>query len=293
MGRLISWRYLLYGLYALLLIAILLYARFPAESYRQYCQATLQRHFPEWETRIGDITFHPSGSMVFHHIALSGTFDGKPSALLVNKLTLQVNPRQFPELAVAAELYSGRLTAELVVNWKDRQFRLDELHLAEVALAQLVEGLALANREVTGDLEFIGNYQASWDEPTVGRGQGKVVISSGSFGLLQPILSLATLEFSQLNAEIEFQGKDLQLLAAVLNSQTLGAQFSGKARLAPLLPESELALSGLLKPEEAFLKANPREQMLVQRLKRRYNTPGLPFLVGGTVSGPTFRFGGE
>jgi type II secretion system protein N len=289
----VPWRYFFYGFYAVSLTAVLLLARFPAESFRQFCEDVLQRHFPNCEAKIEAINFRFPGKLVLEKVGLTSSLDDQVSALIFENMSILFNYLQPKTIDVDAEFYSGKLTAVLTIKSENQDFFLNDLRLSGVDLARLVESLGFVEREVTGTLDFSGDYQSTWEYPVSGRGQGRVLITSGKFSLLQPVLSLSAIEYNQLTADLTINGEQLQLLNADLQSETLGADFSGQIRLTGSLPGAELVLSGLLKPEDAYLRDHPREQMLVQRLRQRYNTSGLPFHVGGTLSGPTFRFGGE
>jgi type II secretion system protein N len=206
---------------------------------------------------------------------------------------VKANPGRLSVLDLEAELFRGQLTAALALDRRGRSFRLEDIRLKGLALAEALQSLGMVERDVAGNYDFSGDYQAGWDAPLAGRGQGRVEISAAKMGLVAPLLSLAAIDINSLTASIQFEGEEVELADGQLRGRELRADFSGKVVLASSLPRSQLELNGLLQPEEAFLQANPREQMLVQRLRQRYNMPGVPFQVGGTLTGPTFRFGGN
>jgi len=293
MRRSFPWRFLLYGLYAVLLITVLLYVRFPAERFRQFCENTLQSELTNWRVRIEAVSFQPPTTLKLNNVILTGSYEGLPSQLVFDRVTVKANPGRLSVLDLEAELFRGRLTAALALDRRGRSFRLEDIRLKDLVLAEALQSLGMVEREVAGNYDFSGDYQAAWDAPLAGRGQGRVEISAAKMGLVAPLLSLAAIDINSLTASIQFEGEEVELADGQLRGRELRADFSGKVVLASSLPRSQLQLNGLLQPEEAFLQANPREQMLVQRLRQRYNMPGVPFQVGGTLTGPTFRFGGN
>jgi type II secretion system protein N len=293
MRRPFPWRFLLYGLYAVLLITVLLYVRFPAERFRQFCENSLQSQLTSWNAKIENVSFQPPTALVFNNVILTGSYDGLPSQLVFDRVMVKVNPGRLSVLDIEADLFRGRLTAALALDRRERSFRLEEIRLTGLALAEALQSLGMVERELAGNYDFTGDYQADWDTPLVGRGQGRVEVSVGKMGLVAPLLSLAVIDINSLTAAIEFHGGEVELADGQLRGRELRADFSGTVLLASSLPRSQLRLKGLLQPEETFLQANPREQMLVQRLRQRYNASGVPFQVGGTLTGPTFRFGGN
>ncbi len=293
MRRQFPWRFVLYGLYAVLLVTVLLYVRFPAERFRQFCENSLQSQLTNWRVKIEAVSYQPPAALVFSTIILTGSYDGLPSQLVFDRVTAKVNPGRLSVLDIEAELFRGRLTAALALDRRERSFRLEDIRIKGLALAEVVQSLGMVEREVAGNYDFAGDYRATWDAPLAGRGQGRVEISAAKMGLVAPLLSLAAIDINSLTTLIQFHGGEVALADGQLRGRELRADFSGTVLLASSLPRSQLRLSGLLQPEEAFLQANPREQMLVQRLRQRYNMPGVPFQVGGTLTGPTFRFGGN
>ena len=120
--------------------------------------------------------------------------------------------------------------------------------------------------------------------------KGVVQIVTGSMSLLQPILSLSTIEFERVAVNIMLKMAFSVLLKGNCREGILIADFTGELRLASPLLDSNIQLNGHLEPDDSFLRSHPREQQIVQRLLQRYKMTVLPFKVGGTVKRPLFRF---
>ncbi len=301
-------RVFLYGVYPLLLIATLLYLRFPAEPFRLFCERQLAAVFPGWSTaRIDTIDFQPPASIVAGGVGLSGTFDGETSSLYLDRLTLTATgwpPHR--ALLVTAELYGGRFRAELALPLP--RIGAGELvarfSLAEVDLGRLSTALLAGRREIVGHLGLSGSYQAAGEQPPGGRGSGRLQLGAGKFSLLEPVLSLTAVSYSRVEAAVVFAGGDLQLAGGVLRGGEIDADFRGTVRLATPLSASALSLDGELTPDETLLRAAagspPRSgaggqsfgglQLPEERLQQ-HSSRALPFQVGGTLSRPTFRLG--
>jgi len=286
-----SLRSLLYVTYAVLLTVLLLYVRFPGEKFKAYCEQRVEQLLPGSACTIEEIAYRFPLSAAFANIHIMHTIDGQDTDMVVKRLSITPMPLQFwRAFTLHGEMYSGLFTAGLDVDSATQQFTLTDIHLEGLDVGKLVEGVGLADRELSGILAFAGEYRATNNHPDDGVGTGQIEVISGSIGLLQPILALSAIEFDTLAVGVSRQNGVVQFIDGELVGKEISADFSGEMRLASSFLQSDILLTGHLAPDAAFLRAHPREQQFVQRLLQRYKVTVLPFKVGGTVQRPLFRF---
>lgn len=286
-----SLRSLLYVAYAVVLTALLLYVRFPGEKFTAYFEQRVERLLPGSACTIEDIAYRFPWSAAFANIHIMRTIDGQDIDMVVERLSVTPEPRQFwRAFTLRGEMYSGLFTAGLDMDSTKRQFHLTDIHLEGLEVEKLAQGVGLVDRKISGVLFFRGDYQAANNSPNDGVGTGEVEVVTGTIGLLQPILALSTIEFEKLRVRLSRQNGVIQFVDGELLGSEISADFTGEMRLTAPFLQSSILLTGHLTPDDVFLRDHPREQQFVQRLLQRYKVTVLPFKVGGTVQRPLFRF---
>lgn len=286
-----SFRTFLYFTYAVVLTAVLLYIRFPADKFKEFCERRLEYFLSDSICTIDRIAYHFPLSIVFFDLQSSRTVDEKDSKLLVNRLIVTPDLKKLlKEYAVSGEIYGGSFRLTLTVDAEAESFRLAEVQMEGFDVDAWANDYSILDRKVSGVIEFSGSYQARYDSPLEGMGTGKLVVADGSMEFLQPVLSLSTFGFSRINVDMTHENNILRLIDGEVSGQEMSAQFTGEMQMTSPLLNSTLLLAGTLSPNEGFLLAHPEEKKLVDQMFLRYKSSVLPFKVGGSVKRPTFRF---
>jgi type II secretion system protein N len=286
-----SFRSLVYLAYAVLLTAVLLFVRFPAEKFKAYCEKRIERLLPGSACTIDHIVYRFPLSAAFETLKISRAIDGQESDLVVDRLVISPEPLQFwRSFKLKGEIYSGLFEAGLDFDKRAQTFQLANIHLEGLEAGDLAECIGITDRKISGIVEFSGNYQAKNSHPSDGTGKGVVQVVTGSMELLQPILALSTIEFEKVIVSVTHQNGMLSFAEGELLGKEIIADFSGELRMASPLLNSNILLSGHLEPDDGFLRNHPGEQQVVQRLMQRYKMTVLPFKLGGTLERPLFRF---
>lgn len=284
-------RSLLYILYAVLLSAVLLYVRFPAEKFKDYCIRQIEGLVPESSCTIDHIGYRFPLSAVFASLTLSREINGRQTAMVIDELVVSAEfPQLWRRLSITAKMYSGHIGAALSFDRRAHSFGLSGIEGQGIALAPLAAGMGITDRKISGILGFSGTYQAPDSAPGDGAGKGLLEIERGSFSLLQPILNLSALTYDKISVQIVADNGAVQLIEGEFLGKEMAGDFTGHVQLAAPFLTSTVELIGRLEPDAGFLQAHPQEQQLVQRLLQRYKMTVLPFKVGGTVQRPLFRF---
>jgi hypothetical protein len=90
-----SFRSLCYFAYAFLLTAVLLYVRFPAEKFKEFCEKRIEHLLPGSSCNIDHIVYRFPLSTVLESIVISRVVDGQESDMVVDRLAISPEPLQF------------------------------------------------------------------------------------------------------------------------------------------------------------------------------------------------------
>jgi type II secretion system protein N len=287
-----SFRTLFYLVYAVVLTTVLLYIRFPTEKVKLYCEKRIE-HFlpPESVCRIGRIDYQFPLSVKVTNVQLTEIVDGIHSQLLVSRLAVSPDFANMPRTFVLnGEIYQGNFGLNLTVDVRGKSFQLSDIHLNGFNLGKWANDFSLLDRKISGIVGFTGTYQGKYTSPLEGEGKGKLVITDGSVELIQPVLSLSSLEFDRIAVDMTHKMGVLGFVGGEVLGKEISADFTGEMKATVPLINSNILFSGHLTPKEGFLAAHPAEKHVVEQLLRRYKTPVLPFKVGGSIIRPTFRF---
>ncbi len=286
-----SWRTVVYLAYALILIGLLLYVRFPAQKFKQFCENRLELIFPGSVCTIGRISYRFPLNFNFLGVNLSSTGAAERLGFFIDSLSVTPDLAKLgANISLAATAYGGALTARVEVDFAAKKIELNDVQITALDVAALQKGLTVVDRKLTGTIGFTGNYQAAFDNLTGGTGQGRVVADAGSVALLQPVLSLQQIDFYQMVCNLRYENRKLSVFEGRLTGKDLNADFAGSLRFLSSFFASELQIGGRLVPQADFLETHPQEQKMVLGVMKRYNMTALPFKVGGTLGSPTFRF---
>ena len=281
----------MYVMYAVLLTAVLLYVRFPAVKFKQYCVQRIENLSPDGTCTIGRIGYRFPLSVAFETITLDRVIDGQETGIVVDQLVISPEaPKFWRTFAITGKIYSGLFAGILDLDRRADSFQLTNIHAEGLQADVLARSLGITERKISGVVEISGDYKAPNSDPGDGTGKGIVQIVSGSFSLLQPILNLSTLAFDKLTMLVIHEHGVVQLNDGEFAGKEILADFTGDLQLASPFLNSNISLSGHMEPDEGFLRSNPQEQQVVQTLLQRYKMTVLPFKVGGTLQSPLFRF---
>lgn len=286
-----SFRSLVYLLYAVLLTAVLLYVRFPAEQFKQYCERRVENLLPDSTCAIEQIGYRFPFSAVYKNITLNRVINGQETAMFVDQLVISAKARQFwRAFSLSGTIYSGLFAADLDFDSRAHSFELANIHVEGLQVGDFAKSIGITEREISGIVEFSGDYKAPDSAPGNGTGKGLVQIAVGSLTLLQPILNLPALQFDKLAMRVVRENGVIRLDEGEFFGREILADFSGELRIASPFLNSNISLSGHMEPDEGFLRSNPQEQQAVRLLLQRFKMTVLPFKLGGTVQRPLFRF---
>lgn len=286
-----SVRSLMYVMYAVLLTAVLLYVRFPAEKFKQYWVQRIENLAPDSTCTIDHIGYRFPLSATFATIRLNRVIDEQEIAMVVDQLVISPELPQFwRSFALKGKLYSGLFAAKLTFDSRADSFQLANIQGEGLQIGNLAQSMGITDRKISGVVQFSGDYKAPNSAPGDGIGKGLIEVTEGDFSLLQPILNLSVLGFDTVTMSVLQENGVVLLNEGEFVGKEIRADFTGELQLAFPFLSSNIGLTGNMELDEDFLRSHPQEQQVVQRLLQRFKMTVLPFKIGGTVQRPLFRF---
>lgn len=287
-----SMRNLFYFCYALVLLAVLLYVRFPGEKFKLFSEKQVEHYLQVDKCTIAKINYSFPFAVTFENIRFEKNANGQKSAIEVAELVLTSQIKGIgKKFTMGGTVYGGSFQSDLQIQYEGKHFLLENVGVSGVQVENLLDSLLLEERKTRGSMNFQGMYKAPFYQPFDGQGEGNVDISDGSIQLSQPILGLSDVAYDKLQFHVSQDKDRLKLDGGSLASAQLKVSFAGDVILEDLRIDSLLKISGTMEPANSLVTKDPAMQRYVQRLARRYSNKTLPFRIDGTIKTPTFRFG--
>jgi type II secretion system protein N len=280
-----------YFIYALLLTAVLLYVRFPADKFQTFLVRTIESAFPGARVDLG--TYHYTFPATFHlDRALFEEKKSEEEIVLLEGIDVTpiISGLGF-KYALSAKSYGGSFQANLQLSPVAGSFTLDEIDLNHIDLALSPFLKNISRREVSGYLDYSGIYSSPLDGLGKREAKGVVRLSEGTFSLIQPVLTLRNLDMQSLDVGISFADGVLALVEGSFKGAELHADFEGTITAADGLEAWKVELGGTMVPQKDFMKDKPQVLRVVKRLQSQYRKTALPYRVSGSIGNPRFRFG--
>lgn len=284
-----SSRFLLYMGYGLLLTFALLYIRFPTAEFKAYCEQQIENTFKVNKCDIEKVSYAFPISIVFAQINLMNATDNIKTKLVIEQLSIRPTIHFWRSFKIFGKAYSGSLKSVFKLNWTENSYKFTDTTATNLNVGELLKDQAITNRKIVGTLDGSGTYQGSWSNPEEKTVKAQFALTSGSFELLQPVLSLSLVEFDKINFDITLT-EQFAVQQGKLKGKNINASFEGIVNPMKTFQESRLQITGLLEPKREFLQTHPVEAKMVKQYAKRFRKNALPFKIGGTTVNPTFRF---
>ena len=292
LASLFSGRLLASLLYALMLTIVLQYVRITTDKFKVFCENRLGILLSAEVCTIERIDYNFPLTLTFDGIRISRGGGPQRKGFFIDNLLIAVTPQSLGKTSfVSAALYGGKVWLRLETDFTGQTIKLQGINLTGLRLADLVQGPLAMDRKIEGIATFAGDYQAGFVDLTGGVGKGRVTIKEGNIELLQPVLSLRRIDFTEAVCTLQYENRKVVIAEGKLQGKDMTAEFSGEFRPGPSLVNTAWQLGGALLPSAGFLQTYPREAGMVQALMQGYHMTALPFKIGGTLKDPTVRFG--
>lgn len=283
-----------YVLYAVIITAGLLYLRFPSEVIKDYLETRGERSHSPFHLSVGQVS--PSlpfglklqetqvsqsanpNKIIFraHRLSIRPTI----GTLLVGKLNLCFEGLAYDGVLKGCANFSKRsLQAPFSASIVFRDIRMGKYDLR-----------SLIGRHVEGKLDGTVAYNGKNNLLIEGSGEADLRLSDGRLELLQPILSLDSIDFNHVTIRMALQNRKINLTQVALEGPNMRGTLSGIISLRKEIGKSRLDLRGTIEPFSDFFKSLPGTRDTVKLFQRRLKRGTLTFVIRGTLAEPSIQF---
>jgi type II secretion system protein N len=283
-----------YVLYAFVVTAGLLYLRFPSGLIKDYLETRGERSNSPFSVSIGQVSPSLPFGLKLQKARLAQR--ANPNKIIFRADRVSVKPTIGTllvgnlNLCFEALAYDGVLKG--CANFIEKRLQapfstsivLKDIHLDKYDLRGLI------GRHVEGRLDGTVAYNGKNDLLIEGSGEADLRLSDGRLELLQPILSLETIDFNQVSVKMALQNRKINLTQVALEGSNMRGTLSGIISLQKDIGESRLDLKGTIEPFSDFFKSLPGARNMVKLFQRRLKRGTLSFIIRGTLKEPSIQF---
>jgi len=285
-----------YALYGIFLTIGLLYFRFPSEAVQDYLEAKADRSNPRFGLSIGHVSPSLTFGLKFRKTELS--HHANPTKVLFRADGLSVRPtigsllRGKLKLRFDGLAYDGGIKG--YVSFDENSFKAPfttSIALKDIRIGEYDNLPSLIGRHVEGSLGGTITYNGKNKFLIEGAGEADLLLSNGRVELLQPILSLDSIDFDEVLIKMILKNQKINLTNVELKGPNMHGTLSGIVSLRRELSESRLDLKGTIEPFADFFKSAPGTGDTMKLFKERIKKRGtLSFTIRGTLTEPRIKF---
>lgn len=286
-----------YVLFAVLLVPVFLYLRFPSDDVKAYLQARAEGARPPLSFSVGRLGPSVLGGLKLEKASLA--FKKAAEQVLVRADSLLVRPALGPILrgqrayAFSGSAYKGDVSGRIVFK-KDEpaetvetEITFEDIHVGDYGYLSFVMG-----RPVQGALSGKITFTGPASHPlTGGTGEARLRFVDGGIGLLEPFLTFESIDFKEVDMELNLQPQRIHVARVRLRGEQLQGTLSGMILLKDRIEDSHLNLSGSIEPFAAFFEGSAGgARDTVAFFKQRLKQGALSFTIRGTLKAPEVNF---
>lgn len=283
-----------YLLYTLIVVAVLLWLLFPAESVQTWLEQQLQNYSPGYSWKIGSVGLALPGELVLTDIRM-GAVESKDVVLTVDRLTLapvvKSLLRKDKAMKFTIHLLEGDIRGRVLIGSGQQDFTcrgsLEGLQPAKLKLVR-----QSLDRALDGTLAGIFSGEGTWKNVSRIKLQGNLKLTGGTLQFKEPVLGLTALPYTKIESGFKRQKGQWLFEQGTLQSKMLNGTFSGSFQPGDTLAAGRLQFTGALKPRSEMF-AGLKNTQLAELVRTHLKDEGLAFTINGTAAVPGIRFNAE
>jgi type II secretion system protein N len=287
-------RFLGYLIYFICITAVLLYCLFPSDAVVDYLQVKAQSLNPSLSISIDRIKPWPLLKLRFTNVQVLQR--GQPEIKLFEAETLVVRPHVGSFLKgtrscnFGCAAYGGAIKGKASLNGSAANPLNAEVELEAIRIGEYKDLRNLIGRSVDGVLSGTISYAGPGQEVLNGAGEANLRLVDGRIELLSPLLTLESIEYSEVTIAMVLNRKRINLTRVNLEGPMLKGTVSGIIRLQAELETSNLDLKGTIEPFPGLFEQAEGAQSVAKFFRGRLRQGALPFRIRGTIAHPRITF---
>jgi type II secretion system protein N len=285
-----------YFVFVLTVTLFFLYICFPAQTVREYLEASAGRFAPAFSLKILDVLPDLPMGLRLNQARLS--YKDEPAIPLFKADTFVIMPSirivtsGRPVVRFDCQAYGGRMEGVIAFESLDFKGPLRfKVELAGIQLGQYQLIKKRLGRECSGVVG--GSLQFAFDgtNPFNGSGKGDISVTNGSVEFAEPFLGMTSVKFSQAHAQVVFEKRQLSVSGLNFEGSQINGAGKGTIVIDRDFARSNLDLTVAISPAPGFRRNGQEGTADAARLflKRLEENP-FAVRIRGTISQPRISF---
>lgn len=277
---------ILYTLYSVFAVLFFVWFLFPSDYFADFIEKSIHAYGQGAEVEIETVgPAFPAGLKLKDITIKTPEAGSVPIDYISAGLDFFSLIKLQPVISLSGGLFGGTVSGKVSVPDRDsKNYSVDSIKVKDIDLStgsgmfkQFLSGVG-----ITGFVNAEGSYAAA------GRGHGNLslVIEQLKIQPEKPLLTLKSLTFKEITAQIDFKSKRMQIENCEIDGDEFDGSIKGSVIIKYPYNKSVLRLSGKFRPEKEFAEKMPLELLFKKKVK--YGDE-VPFKISGTINKPRFR----
>lgn len=293
--RLKNKKWIGYAIYIVLFTWLVLYYRFPTESFGNYLRARVKEASPDLVLSYQKLVLSFPVGLGLRHVNVLLRQSGEAPVFTADRFS--ISPKigslfgKTPEFRFRGYSYGGVIKGLLQLKDMDMSgpfaamLDLKGIHIGSHAWLSKV-----IHHEISGILSGRLRYRNNKGDWMEGTGDSDLNISAGEIGLQQPMFGLRAIKFDRISVAAALEKRRILLKEVVFTGPALKGHLEGEIFLRQNPNSSALNLKGTLEPLGGVLAGLKDDSGVLKMLRQGLKGLKRTFVVRGTIALPVFRF---
>jgi type II secretion system protein N len=285
-----GWFVLFYIFYGAALTAVLLYWRFPSGTVARYVKYSIEKALPGKSAHVKDAYPFLGPGLVLEGLVVATKGGGDLLALdkawiRPEMLSLLRGERVFH---IEAAGMGGKVKARVLFQEEGKGLRA-EMEMEGIRLEALPALYEATGRSFTGILS--GTIEVLSDGSLLSsRAKARLKLKDAAVGLIQPLLGIKELSFSEASVGAEMEKGRVNLGQAEFKGKQFSGTVTGSVLLAMPVKESSIDLKGAVEPQPALLSGGDVPSEAKAGMMQLAKKGRIGFSLRGKAGAPSVRF---
>lgn len=286
-----------YLVYTLMVLVVLLWVLFPAESLRLWLQARLKILYPALEWEIEAVQTALPFSLQISGIRISEKNDARESSLIkISEIELTpplsglLSLNNHIPVMYKVKILDGTVLGRAGVDRQKGSLRCSG-SLKDIQLGRLDGVWKKLNRPVSGKLSGNFEYMGIVRNLLQGDLQADLTITEGDIGFMQPVLGMESLEFAQAKTKVSMKEAIITVEQGEVESRLFAGSYSGTITFFESLATSGVDVQGFFEPRPELF-GRMQDQTTISLIRNQLQDGKLLYTVNGSLLEPGILFKG-
>ena len=279
-------KWLPYFLFILVVTVFFIYYLFPSDKIKNFITFNLNKTHPDIHIAVGHVKpAFPPGLRLYN----VNFFHTRNPLFTVEKIKIAPGLLSLFRSKIIfffkGRAYTGLLEGkgeytknkpEVVIDGKLSGIQVKEISAIKDFTGRTISGVLEGTFTYRNEKEFGDNLKA------------KLAISGGQLELVTPLLQMKNITFKKITADLVMKNRNLQVKKCIINGDQMDGRISGSVTLKNTVGQSDLKLSGRIKPQPLLIEKLGNDLSANLLSKKIFGKNELHIRIYGTLDNPRF-----